>query len=146
MQSLFIVSLPRSMSSFIFQVAQLSLGFQQPIWTSDGEVLNNDRFATYEGEGYDESVKFTHPDRNPDTFARLTAFLNEATVAQNFVYKDVIQPFVLANWLPTSGFKVLKIKRPFIDIHDAGPDGLFSDEETDQLLTLVREVNESLTV
>ena len=108
MQSLFIVSLPRSMSSFIFQVAQHSLGFKQPIWTSDGEILNNDRFATYKGEGYDESVKFTHPERDPDTFAKLTAFLNEATVAQNFIYKDVIQPFVLANWLPWVSKKVDK--------------------------------------
>jgi hypothetical protein len=37
-------------------------------------------------------------------------------------------------------------KRPFIDIHDAGPEGLFSNEETDRLVMLVREVNESLKV
>ena len=35
-------------------------------------------------------------------------------------------------------------ERPFIDIHDAGPDGLFSDEDAAQLVALVREVNESV--
>ena len=35
-------------------------------------------------------------------------------------------------------------ERPFIDLHDAGPDGLFTDEDTTQLVALVREVNESV--
>lgn len=38
----------------------------------------------------------------------------------------------------------LLYERPFIDIHDAGPTGLFSAEDANRLVALVREVNESV--
>lgn len=37
-------------------------------------------------------------------------------------------------------------ERPFVDIHNDGPEGLFSDEDTTKLIGLVREVNESIQV
>ncbi len=37
-------------------------------------------------------------------------------------------------------------ERPFVDIHDAGPEGLFSEEDTTRLIGLVHEVNESIRV
>ena len=37
-------------------------------------------------------------------------------------------------------------ERPFVDIHNDGPEGLFSDEDTTRLIGLVREVNESIQV
>ena len=35
-------------------------------------------------------------------------------------------------------------ERPFIDIHDAGPHGLFSDEEADNLVAMIHKINDSL--
>ena len=41
--SLFVVSLPRSLSSFLYVAAARAIGLAEPAWTSDGEILNRDR-------------------------------------------------------------------------------------------------------
>jgi hypothetical protein len=43
-------------------------------------------------------------------------FLNQATVPAGFAYKDVIQPFVVSEWLRSSQFRVLRIKRNLTDV------------------------------
>ena len=43
LSSLFVVSLPRSLSSLLYVAAARAIGLSQPAWTSDGETLNRDR-------------------------------------------------------------------------------------------------------
>ena len=43
MRSLFVVSLPRSLSSLLYVAASRALGLAEPGWTTDGEILNRDR-------------------------------------------------------------------------------------------------------
>jgi hypothetical protein len=87
---------------------------KEPVWTSDGEILNLHRFA-HLPPGCDlEGLRFTPPEH--ERFERLTAFLDQATVREGFFYKDVVQPFVAAHWLPASGLAVLRIERPLADI------------------------------
>ena len=116
MTSLFILSLPRSLSSFLYHRIRATLNAQEPSWTTDGELLNNDRFVFYQGKREDESLKFTEQEKAPEDFARMLSFLEEASVASNYVYKDVIQPFVMTHWLATKDYPVLKIKRSLTDI------------------------------
>ncbi|MCB0030812.1 MAG: hypothetical protein KDE28_23030, partial [Anaerolineales bacterium] len=53
--------------------------------------------------------------------------------------------FIIDN-LTRNGTLALEMlyERPFIDIHDAGPQGLFSDDDIGRLVGLVREVNDSI--
>lgn len=116
MRSLFIVSLPRSLSSLLYQTLRPALGLAEPVWTSDGEVLNLHRFAHLPDEVEVEGLRFTERSRNPERFDRLLAFLDQATVGEGFLYKDVVQPFVVARWLPASGMAALRIERPLADV------------------------------
>jgi hypothetical protein len=99
MRSLFILSLPRSFSSDTFQLCRDALGLQEPIWTSEGEILNNDRSVLYRGARVEEGLKFTRAEVAPREFEKVTAFLDQIVQPQGFIYKDVVQPFAAAAWL-----------------------------------------------
>ena len=114
--SLFIVSLPRSLSSITYYIARVVLGLNAPSWTSDGEILNVDRYALYPGPTHDTSVKFLLKEKNAALFQIAIDFLDQATVPTGFAYKDVVQPFVVSEWLRSNGFRVLRIKRNLTDV------------------------------
>jgi hypothetical protein len=116
MRSLFVVSLPRSLSSLLYQTLRRALGLAEPVWTSDGEVLNLHRFAHLPEGSEVEGLRFTAPARDPERFERLVAFLDQAIAREGFLYKDVVQPFVVARWLPGSGVAALRIERPLADV------------------------------
>lgn len=116
MRSLFVVSLPRSLSSLLYQTLRRTLGLAEPVWTSDGEVLNLHRFAHLPAGTEIEGLRFTDPERDPERFDRLVAFLDQATAREGFLYKDVVQPFVVSRWLPASGLAALRIERPLADV------------------------------
>ena len=114
--SLFIVSLPRSLSSMTYYIARVVLGLNAPSWTSDGEILNIDRYALYPGPDHDTSIKFLLKEKNAALFQVAIDFLVQATVPTGFAYKDVVQPFVVSEWLRSSQFCVLRIKRNLTDV------------------------------
>jgi len=98
MRSLFVLSLPRSYSTDTFQHARRTLQLRQPIWTMDGEILNNDRSVLYLGDRREAGLKYT-THAAAEQFAQVTAFLDEIVRPEGFIYKDVVQPFVVAAWL-----------------------------------------------
>ncbi len=114
--SLFIVSLPRSCSGLVHLLARQVLGFQEPRWTTDGEILNVDRLVHFTGPRDGFSARFTTGQSDADLFGRLEALLDEVVQPSGFVYKDVIQPFVVSAWLPTTSLRVLRIVRPVADV------------------------------
>jgi hypothetical protein len=116
MNSLFVISLPRSLSSLTYYIARMALGLKAPSWTSDGEIMNVDRFALYPGPSEDTSVKFLVKENNPDLFERAMDFLDQAAVRSGFAYKDVVHPFVVSEWLKSSELRVLRIKRNLTDV------------------------------
>ena len=116
MNSLFIVSLPRSMSSLTYHIARTVLGLNFPSWTSDGEIMNVDRYAFFSGPTHDTGIKFTVKENDPALFQTMTDFLNQVTVSNGFAYKDVIQPFVVSEWLKSTRFRILRIKRDLADV------------------------------
>lgn len=116
MRSLFVVSLPRSLSSLLYQTLRRTLGLAEPVWTSDGEVLNLHRFAHLPDGSEVEGLRFTDPARHPERVDRLVAFLDQTIMREGFLYKDVVQPFVVARWLPGSGVAALRIERPLADV------------------------------
>jgi hypothetical protein len=115
-ESLFVVSLPRSLSSATYHLARIGLGCAEPAWATDGEILNLDRFALFPGPANDTGLKFTSRSPEPQRFAAITEFLRQVVMPEGFAYKDVVQPFVVAAWLPTSGCRALRIRRDVASI------------------------------
>ncbi len=109
MKSLFILSLPRSLSSQVHAMACEALDLQSPAWTSAGEVLNHDR-SVLSGDIGGGGPKFTTP-RHADRFGPAQDFLTQIVATEGFAYKDVVQPFVASQWLRDHpGIAVLKIR------------------------------------
>jgi hypothetical protein len=99
-----------------YYIARVVLGLNAPSWTSDGEILNIDRYALYSGPRHDTNIKFLLKENNAALFQAATDFLDQATVPSGFAYKDVVQPFVVSEWLRTSQLRVLRIKRNLTDV------------------------------
>lgn len=116
LESLFVVSLPRSLSSFLYHVAKGALGLRQPRWTSEGEVLNIDRFVFQMAQPNDGGRKFTLPNRDPGSFKKMLQFLDHVCVRKGFAYKDVVQPFVVAEWLKSRRCPAIRIKRDIAEV------------------------------
>jgi hypothetical protein len=109
--SLFVVALPRSGSSATYVRVASMLGLRRPSWTSDGEILNLDRYSALRGPRHDECAKFITRDRDPALFAQLTEFLDTTVRRRGFAYKDVVQPFVVTQWSGLHECRVLHIRR-----------------------------------
>lgn len=116
MRSLFLLALPRSLSSLAYQVCRQALGLRQPAWTTDGEVLNNDRHVLHTGDSHDAGLKYLRQRHAPAMFDQVTAFLDDAVRKEGFAYKDVVQPFVLARWHGLRELPVLAVRRPLPDV------------------------------
>lgn len=116
MNSLFIVSLPRSFSSETYKISQAALGLASPSWTTDGEILNLDRYSLFPGPIHDTGIKFIAKEREPQLFQRVTDFLEQVVTPLGFVYKDVVNPFIVSEWLKGRDFRVLRIKRDLTDV------------------------------
>ena len=118
--SLFVVSLPRSLSSLLYVAAAHAVGLCEPTWTSDGEILNRDRVPRRK-QSRMQSVapadeRFTLLGSAPDAFASMTSYLDRAALRQGFAYKDVVQPFVIGGWEGLGDFKVLKVRRNVAEV------------------------------
>jgi hypothetical protein len=89
---------------------------RQPEWTTDGEVLNVRRFVLLAEEGAVEGVKYVERQRDGQRFDQVLGFLDQVARAEGFAYKDVIQPFVVAEWLAGGRARVLHLDRPVPDV------------------------------
>ncbi len=117
-RSLFIVSLPRSVSTLIHYQCSLTLRLRSPAWVDAGEILNPDRTFIFSGSlanEANEAGKFTRPEQTL-RFAQLSEFLNDVVNPYDCVYKDVVQPFVVSQWLRRSSLAVLHIRRPVAEV------------------------------
>jgi hypothetical protein len=116
-RSLFVVSLPRSLSSLLYVAAARAIGLAEPAWTSDGEILNRDRVPRrLHSLAPADDERFTLLGSAPDAFAGLTSYLDTAAVRQGFAYKDVVQPFVIGGWEGLGDFRVLKVRRDVSEV------------------------------
>lgn len=114
--SLFLVALPKSLSSYTYHVCRRSVSLREPSWTSDGEILNPERFVFSREPEETGWPKYIPPEVNPLLFDQLIDFLSQIASPEGFIYKDVIQPFVVTQWLPDSPLRVLKITRNLTDV------------------------------
>jgi hypothetical protein len=114
--SLFVVSLPRSLSSLLYVAAARAIGLAEPTWTSDGEILNRDRAPRRLQSLAPAAERFTLLGSAPDAFAALTSYLDRAALREGFAYKDVVQPFVIGGWEGLGDFKVLKVRRNVAEV------------------------------
>ena len=104
------------MSTVIYQASRLALSLAEPLWTSDGEVLNNDRFALYGGSTHETGQKYVRQEKEPLLFQKLLAFTQDIVKTEGVAYKDVVHPFLLSTFLRDKEFRVLKIKRDLTDV------------------------------
>jgi len=114
--SLFVVSLPRSLSSLLYVAAADAIGLAEPTWTSDGEILNRDRVPRRLQSRAPADERFTLLGSAPDAFASMTNYLDRAAQRRGFAYKDVVQPFVLGGWEGLGDFRVLKVRRNVAEV------------------------------
>lgn len=114
-RSLFIVALPRTLSTLVHQQCCAALGLASPRWTSAGEILNGDRIAVSCERPGEENPKFTPPE-SAFLFEQLSGFLDDVVKDQGHAYKDVVQPFVVAQWLAARPLAVLYIRRSLADV------------------------------
>jgi hypothetical protein len=114
--SIFVVSLPRSLSSLLYVAAARAIGLAEPPWTSDGEILNRDRVPRRRRTLAPADERFTLLSSAPDTFAGMTSYLDRAALRQGFAYKDVVQPFVIGGWEGLGDFSVLKVRRDVAEV------------------------------
>jgi len=117
-RSLFVISLPRSLSTVVYHTARKWLGLAEPTWTTDGEILNNDRFVMYRGAAHDEGRKFTDPAAEPLVARQLEMFVAQTVQPFGYAYKDVVQPLVITNWLRANAgsLSILRIRRDVADV------------------------------
>ncbi len=116
--SLFVVALPRSLSTAIFERARSALSLAAPAWTSAGEILNSGRWRMLAREDDGDRFTTTH---EVARFEQWTRFLDDVVHPRGRAYKDVVQPFVCARWLAqaqTLGHapRVLRVRRPLADV------------------------------
>ncbi len=116
LRSLFVVSLPRSLSSLLYVAAARAIGLAEPAWTSDGEILNLDRVSKRLQCLGPADERFTLLGSAPDAFAGMTGYLDRAALRQGFAYKDVVQPFVIGGWEGLGDFAVLKVRRNVAEV------------------------------
>jgi hypothetical protein len=114
--SLFVLSLPRSLSSLLYVAAARATGLGEPTWTSDGEILNRDRVPRRLQSLAPADERFTLLGSAPDVFADMSAYLDRTALCRGFAYKDVVQPFVVSGWAGLHGFKVLKVHRNVAEV------------------------------
>jgi hypothetical protein len=114
--SLFVLSLPRSLSSVLYVAAARAIGLAEPTWTSDGEILNRDRVPRRLQSHAPADERFTLLGSEPDAFASMTTYLDRSAERQGFAYKDVVQPFVIGGWEGLGDFKVLKVRRNVAEV------------------------------
>ncbi len=114
--SLFVVGLPRSLSTLVVLRAGAALGLAEPSWAGAAELLNLDRNRLHGGPGYDESRKFAHPELDPEVVDAAEALLDDAVRPSDRIYKDVVQPFAVARWLATHPTNTLVLERPLADV------------------------------
>ena len=114
--SLFVVSLPRSLSSLLYVAAARAIGLAEPMWTSDGEILNRDRVPRRKQSLAPADERFTLLGSAPDVFASMTTYLDGAALRRGFAYKDVVQPFVIGGWEGLGDFRVLKVHRNVAEV------------------------------
>lgn len=116
LRSLFVVSLPRSLSSLLYVAAAGAIGLAEPEWTSDGEILNRDRVPRRLQTLAPADERFTLLGSAPETFASMTTHLDGTALRQGFAYKDVVQPFVIGGWEGLGDFEVLKVRRNVAEV------------------------------
>jgi hypothetical protein len=116
-QSLFIVSLPRSLSMLTFGVCRDALGLAAPSWAVGGEILNHDLHRLGPWPRADqEGGKYLTETNDPRRMRAATDFLDTVANPRGHVYKDVVNPFVLAGWEGLPAFGVLKIRRDVAEV------------------------------
>lgn len=114
--SLFVLSLPRSLSSLLYVAAAHAIGLAEPTWTSDGEILNRERVPRRLQSLAPADERFTLLSSAPEVFVGMTSYLDRTAERQGFAYKDVVQPFVIGGWEGLGDFKVLKVRRNVAEV------------------------------
>ena len=116
LRSLFVLSLPRSLSSLLYVAAARAIGLAEPTWTSDGEILNRERVPRRLQSLAPADERFTLLGAAPDSFACMTTYVDTTALRRGHAYKDVVQPFVIGGWEGLGEFEVLKVRRNVAEV------------------------------
>ena len=89
----------------------------KPPWARNGEILNWDlhQLSTWPFI-FRNAKKFLTKEINPESFQAALEFLEQATLPDGYIYKDVVNPLVVAKWPRLKQFNVLKIERNLTEV------------------------------
>ncbi len=113
MRSLFLVGLPRSLTTACYHLAKEALGLREPEWVTDGEILNTHRFLF---GPTDETARFLTQVESQPGFDAALSHLETVVRTEGFIYKDVVQPFAVAAFLEKASCRVLHLRREVEDV------------------------------
>jgi len=93
-------------------------GLREAQWASDGEILNLDRhiFLSHRNPNEVRSLKYLRIEQSPQLFHQGIQFLESCTCSSGYIYKDVVQPFILSSWPGLKDFTSVYLHRPLADI------------------------------
>ncbi|MEL7146119.1 MAG: hypothetical protein AAFO69_07100 [Bacteroidota bacterium] len=87
-----------------------------PGWTSSGEITNSDRFSPEEHQKHGSIPKFLRGDQNLEMAKKVRRLLDLNIKPQEYVYKDVVQPFLVTEWLAAEQYPTIIIHRNPVDV------------------------------
>lgn len=110
-RSLFLVALPRSLSTVAYELCCRALDLRAPAWADAGEILNGDRIFLL-------ASALPHFLEAEDGHSRmLREFLDDLVQPRGRAYKDVVQPLIVSRWLAErDDLAVLHLRRPLADV------------------------------
>jgi glycosyltransferase involved in cell wall biosynthesis len=116
--SLLVIGLPRSLTSLVYQWSAQALGLRRPCWTTDGEVLNADRF-TFALAGGRNFAEHYLTDADGEPYRACLEFARTVIEPSGCAYKIVTQPVVAHALLTQPGappLRILRIVRNLADV------------------------------
>ncbi|MEM9292143.1 MAG: hypothetical protein AAGD01_10720 [Acidobacteriota bacterium] len=114
-RSLFLVALPRSLSTLVHDLCAYALDLRSPSWARGGEILNGDQLVLQPESTEGTSRKFNLADERIIQ-QRIRAFLSDVVQPHGRLYRDVVQPFAVTRWLKENPMPTLWVRRPLADI------------------------------
>ena len=109
------MSLPRSLSSKIYQISYKAIGLKTPQWSSSGEILNPERFL-FNNQKKNCDTEFSRKESNIHIFNACSNFLHDVVKTKGYCYKDVIQPFIISDYLNQLSINTIYIRRYVSDV------------------------------
>ena len=99
-----------------YDICRKMIRHNAPDWTTSGEITNSDRFSIAAKQKFGHLPKFIRKEQDPMLADKVWSILDENIKPVEYVYKDVTQPFLVAEWLAAHDYPTLILHRHPVDV------------------------------